>query len=309
MVMCIYDFVLVTSLTLFSGGIFMKKCFVVVLVGVLVGLVFASISWAITPMVLQGDFPDGTVGVRYRSWQDVKVLYVPDDYPTWEVVSGTLPPGLTLRKNGWVDGINALLEGSPTQAGSYRFTIKVSAKSRVTNVVSGAKEFVVTIAENPDIPKIAIYGEFPDGVIDQTYSNAVESSGGTSPFSWSLTSGNIPDGLTLKGTTTETITLSGIPTKTGEFTFSLTVEDMYGTATKRFSMTITDGNDPDDPDDNDNNYNNYNNYNNDNNYNNGQNNGGGGGGGGGGCDIAGSISALILVLAGAFFGLERKEKM
>ena len=41
---------------------------------------------------------------------------------TWSVVSGTLPPGLTLTSSG----ATATIAGTPTTQGAYTFTIQVS---------------------------------------------------------------------------------------------------------------------------------------------------------------------------------------
>lgn len=54
--------------------------------------------------------------------------------------------------------------------------------------------------------------------------------GGTQPFTWALTSGTLPAGLTLGTSTGPTITLSGTPTAQGTSTFTLTATDSVGRA-------------------------------------------------------------------------------
>jgi predicted phage tail protein len=61
--------------------------------------------------------------------------------------------------------------------------------------------------------------------------------GGKSPFTWSLQSGNLPNGLNLNGNT-----ISGTPTASGTFSFTVGVADSGNpqrTATKNLSITVT----------------------------------------------------------------------
>ena len=46
---------------------------------------------------------------------------------TWSVSAGTLPPGLTLGAS------TGLLSGTPTTAGSYSFTVKVTDSSGLSD--------------------------------------------------------------------------------------------------------------------------------------------------------------------------------
>lgn len=61
----------------------------------------------------------------------------------------------------------------------------------------------------------------PDATIDQSYSGSLQASGGTAPYSWSVSSGSLPTGLSL--TTAGQIT--GTPTKMGSYSFQVQVVD------------------------------------------------------------------------------------
>lgn len=72
-----------------------------------------------------------------------------------------------------------------------------------------------------------------------TASLSAMASGGTTPYTWAVTSGTLPTGLTLSPTGT----LSGTPTATGNFTFSVTVTDSSvacapGTVARHQSVTV-----------------------------------------------------------------------
>ena len=74
----------------------------------------------------------------------------------------------------------------------------------------------------------------PNGTFGTSYSQALSASGGTSPYTYTLT-GTLPAGLTLSGST-----ISGIPNTTGTSSFTITLTDSAsGTVPKDFSITIT----------------------------------------------------------------------
>jgi hypothetical protein len=74
------------------------------------------------------------------------------------------------------------------------------------------------------------------GVLGQAYAFPLVTSGGKAPFTWTVTSGSLPNGLAL---TADTGIVTGTPTQTGVFTFTATVVGSLGTsASKSLSITI-----------------------------------------------------------------------
>ena len=57
------------------------------------------------------------------------------------------------------------------------------------------------------------------------YSVALAATGGTGPYTYSISSGSLPPGLTLTGTT-----LAGTPTAQGSYSFTMQAADVYGCA-------------------------------------------------------------------------------
>jgi hypothetical protein len=78
-----------------------------------------------------------------------------------------------------------------------------------------------------------------DALIGAAYSQPLRAAAGTPPYSWSVTSGAMPDGITLDSSGS---TLSGTPTAVGSFHFTLHVEDsVHAFAERQFQITTAAG--------------------------------------------------------------------
>jgi Putative Ig domain./Fibronectin type III domain. len=79
-------------------------------------------------------------------------------------------------------------------------------------------------------------GVLNDGTIGVSYNQTLLAMGGGSPYVWSVSSGQLPDGLSLNSSTGA---ITGIPAVEGVFNFSITVTDtVASTAVKSFSVTV-----------------------------------------------------------------------
>ena len=120
--------------------------------------------------------------------------------------SGTVPNGLTLSTNG-------ILSGTPKAAGTFTFTVTATD----TVGASSGQTYMVTIASNVAITTTTL----PDWTLNQGgYNQTISASGGTGSLTLSQ-SGTLPNGLTLGSGGV----LSGTPTATGSFTFTVTATD------------------------------------------------------------------------------------
>ncbi len=76
----------------------------------------------------------------------------------------------------------------------------------------------------------------PEGMVGESYSAALEATGGTAPYTWSITSGSLPNGLELDSVSGE---IYGTPTVGGQFDFTVTVTDaVYDTDSRSLSISI-----------------------------------------------------------------------
>ncbi|MBQ2615780.1 MAG: putative Ig domain-containing protein, partial [Synergistaceae bacterium] len=163
---------------------------------------------------------------------------------TWARVSGTLPPGTKLGTSGRT----VYLSGTPTATGTYTFRVQ-AADSTSTPVLRlplyDMKEFTVRI-RNPlafsDGIRDGLQGSsgqgFGSGVVKQAYTGKITVSGGASPYTLS-SSGTLPNGskLSLSGST---VTLSGLPTKAGKYTFTVKIKDSDGNLLeKTYTVNVT----------------------------------------------------------------------
>lgn len=147
----------------------------------------------------------------------------------WSVTSGNLPNGLSLDPN------TGQIFGTPTQTGTYSFELQVIDNQKAT--VARRNMFILVADSDSGLNNLAILtDDLPTATVDRRYSRSLEVSGGTAPFSWSISGGALPDGLDLNNNTGE---ISGTPTLQGEETFTVRVTDAKGqTETRTLSITV-----------------------------------------------------------------------
>jgi sugar lactone lactonase YvrE len=136
--------------------------------------------------------------------------------------------GLTFTDHG--DG-TGILAGTPLAAGTFAITL--SAAGIVEPVV--AQAFTLTVS----VQSLAITtGSLPAAFTGQAYSQTFAARGGVPPYTWSVSGGQLPKGITLNA---KTGVLSGTPTSSGTSTFTLKATDSssptHRTATKAFTLT------------------------------------------------------------------------
>jgi len=128
----------------------------------------------------------------------------------WQIVSGALPPGLSLSPSGTISGV-------PTSATTASFTVRASDSC----VCVATRSYTLTTV----CPALTLApASLGSGYIGVAYSQALSTTDGTSPYTYSIISGSLPGGLALSTAGV----ISGTPTAVGTFTFDVRSVDAYG---------------------------------------------------------------------------------
>jgi hypothetical protein len=146
---------------------------------------------------------------------------------TWFVPPGTLPPGLELNTS------SGLISGTPTTAGVFTFFPTVSDSALPPQ--HAASTAGVTISILAVAPLQAVTPPLPAGAVATGYTANLVAKGGVTPYTWSITGGQLPSGLKLNPTTG---IISGIPILATTSNFSVQVEDANSTKSAVQSLSI-----------------------------------------------------------------------
>ena len=153
---------------------------------------------------------------------------------TWAVAAGQLPPGLTLQTYGDPRDANNELAGTPTTAGTYTFTMRLTDYDGQ----QATQQFTLTV----DPPLQITTTTLPTGTVGVQYSQDLDpAQGGAPPYTWSVVSNinELPPGLTLDTTAPDfNNVLAGTPTQAGTFSFPMQVQDSEDN-TVNGTVTIT----------------------------------------------------------------------
>jgi hypothetical protein len=170
----------------------------------------------------------GNVGTFFNEYVTSSGGSGPTPY-TWKLVSGSLPFGLSMSNFGVY---SAQIAGTPKQTGTSTFTLQVTDGAGHT----ARQAFTLTI--DPPRPLVITSGACcPDGTVGTAYHTNFFADGGVQPYTWSISSGQLPPGLKLAAS--PPAGLSGTPTTAGTFSFTVAVTDSTGTrTTEPGSITI-----------------------------------------------------------------------
>ena len=183
------------------------------------GVIFDIISLLITTTSL----PAGAVNNPYNA-----TLSVTGGVPpyTWSIMKGSLPAGLAL------DADSGVISGTPTTAGTSSFTVQASDSESPPATTTAT--FSITIQSSLLITTSSL----PPGTVNTPYSATLTAAGGLPPYTWSVTSGSLPAGLSLDANSG---VISGTPTTPGRSSFTVQVSDSQSppaTASAPLSITV-----------------------------------------------------------------------
>ena len=112
----------------------------------------------------------------------------------------------------------------------------------VASVLGGCVGAVSQATSKPGPGTLSLtMGSLPGGTVGTAYNVTLVASGGTTPYTWSVSAGSLPAGMSLSSAGV----LSGVPTASGSFTFTAKVTDSSTptalTATQSYTFSIEAG--------------------------------------------------------------------
>ncbi|MBN2353077.1 MAG: putative Ig domain-containing protein [Spirochaetales bacterium] len=129
------------------------------------------------------------------------------------VTAGFLPDGLSLASGGTISG-------TPSAYGSFDFTV------HVTDANGAYTDHDYTVPVYSGVAVAIQTGACPNGFINGAYSVTLTATGGQGTYAWSLSSGSLPAGLSLGGSSGS---LTGTTTAVGTYDFTVRATDTVET--------------------------------------------------------------------------------
>ena len=132
---------------------------------------------------------------------------------SWKVLSGAVPPGMTLSAAG-------ALTGTPTSQGSYQFVARAQRGTPIAD-----ETYTLTVRQPLIVRSPFASTQRPNAEVGLRLAKTVTATGGSGTYEWALASGALPAGVELD---TARGTITGTPQRAGNYAFTLTATDDEG---------------------------------------------------------------------------------
>jgi hypothetical protein len=174
--------------------------------------------------------PNATVGTVYGP-TSIQASGGTPPY-SWSLPANSLPPGLSFNTT------NGQIFGTPTQAGVFSFfpTVTDSTIPPQTFTSPQSKPVTISVAAAPTLK--AITPTLPSASVATAYAGNLVATGGVPPYSWTITSGQLPSGLRLDAASGA---ITGVPILQTTSPFTVQVADSIGSTPVSQNLSITVG--------------------------------------------------------------------
>jgi uncharacterized protein (TIGR03437 family) len=128
----------------------------------------------------------------------------------------------------------------PLKVSVGQSNINITGRLNAQGVGTFGETLNLTLVSGPGVappPALALStSSLPNGVVELAYSQPLAASGGTAPYSWSLSKGTLPPGLQIQSSSG---IISGTLTTVGTFTFTVELNDSGSqSATHEFTINV-----------------------------------------------------------------------
>jgi hypothetical protein len=177
--------------------------------------------------------PDGTVGEAYTSVTVTPMTAASCGSSLGFALTGVLPTNMNF------DAMTGAISGTPTMAGSFSFTVHFtgsldSAKQAYTLKVDPAPACTISPPATPTATAYALASAFQGSMYTSQTLTASAGCGALGAAPWSITSGALPPGLSINANGT----ITGVPTVTGVFDFTVGVTGSAMSGSQAYSLTV-----------------------------------------------------------------------
>lgn len=146
--------------------------------------------------------------------------------------SSSMPSGLILNPDGTISGSTCVSNGNFSG-------LTARATDSVTSAAATIKFNVTTQpAGGRCASAITVVGTMPAATAGTAYNTSISASGGTGPYTYQLSSGSLPTGLSLSPSGA----ISGAPTSAGTYSFSVKVIDSTGAVSYQTFTIVVNSN-------------------------------------------------------------------
>jgi hypothetical protein len=168
-----------------------------------------SVDIAQVPLTVSPSLAPATVGTYYTGNVAPSGGLAPYG---WSLVSGTLPDGLSF------DPSTGAITGTPAQSGTFRLKAAVADSSSPSQQVTA--RLTLTVSAAPAL--IVTGGTAVQGAVGDFYAAGIGYSGGQGPYTWAVTAGSLPPGLSIDPGSGM---VAGTPTTAGSYPVTVQATD------------------------------------------------------------------------------------
>lgn len=141
---------------------------------------------------------------------------------SFTISSGSLPTGLTIHST------TGVISGTASASGAYSFTVQAT-----NSIGSTSRVYTGTVTSSAVAPNITT--TTLTSMVQGTSFSQTLSATGTGPLAWTISGGTLPSGLSMNSSTGA---ITGTPTGTGAYSFTVQATNVAGSDTQAFTGTI-----------------------------------------------------------------------